>query len=172
MDAQAKGFSLLHNYWCNLFNERALNGAFNKGRPYAIASLITICLTLAYFWFFIASEFINSLFVKKLMQGLALFSLALTCFLFTPLHDEIINIAGFPAMVALALAIWGLYGSKEQKLGTLGLFCLVLFFVNGSIYYTTHFIEYLPIIQKFTILCFIFWICLVSWNRYKTRLLS
>ena len=50
----SKGFSWLHNYWCNLLNENAINGQPNAGRTYAMAGMLLLYLSLGWFWYFFA----------------------------------------------------------------------------------------------------------------------
>jgi hypothetical protein len=48
-DPNAKGFSWLNNYWCNLLNENAMNGQHNSARPMAVTAMAVLGLTLAGF---------------------------------------------------------------------------------------------------------------------------
>jgi len=48
-DISSKGFSWMNNYWCNLLNEKAMNGEYNTARPFAIAGMLLLCISMAAF---------------------------------------------------------------------------------------------------------------------------
>src|SRR5829696_8591889 len=50
-DKRSIGFSWLNNYWCNLVNEKAINGQVNIAQPLAIFAMFILGLSLAVFWY-------------------------------------------------------------------------------------------------------------------------
>jgi hypothetical protein len=46
VDIDSKGFSWLHNYWCNLLSVTAINKQHNAARPLAITGMVVLTLTL------------------------------------------------------------------------------------------------------------------------------
>ena len=50
-DLQAKGFSWLHNYWCNLTATIAKNGMPNPAQPVALTAQFVLCIGLLFFWY-------------------------------------------------------------------------------------------------------------------------
>ena len=48
-DKAAPGFDWVHNYWCNLMNERAGNGQLSASRPIALSAMGVLCVTMGLF---------------------------------------------------------------------------------------------------------------------------
>jgi ABC-type uncharacterized transport system permease subunit len=49
-DKNAIGFDWANNYLCNLFNEKAVNGASNPARFWAISGMFLLCTSIALFF--------------------------------------------------------------------------------------------------------------------------
>jgi hypothetical protein len=49
-DKNSFGFSWIHNYWCNLLNDNAINGQSNTAQPIALTAMFILCVTLTLFW--------------------------------------------------------------------------------------------------------------------------
>lgn len=165
-DKAGKGFSWLQNYWCNLLNERAINGALNAGRPYAMAGMLLLCLSLGWFWYCFAlyMPFKKSHRISMQLSGVS--SMCFAFFIFSSWHDAIINIAVVFAMIALAGTFVGLYKMKWWKLFAFGIFNLLLVTINNWLYYGGG-LFYLPVVQKITFGLFLLWVCLMSFNLYR-----
>jgi hypothetical protein len=161
-DSASKGFSWLHNYWCNLLNENGINGEYNPGRYFAITGMLVLCVSMAFFWFQFAKLIPFNNQFKIAMQASAIASACCGFFLFTRYHDTIINITGLLAFIALAGTFAGLYKTGWRKLFWLGIFNIVLIAINNLIYYNKPYIAYLPVVQKITFAFFLVWICLIN----------
>ena len=46
LDQNQSGYSLLHNYWCDLLDATAYNGQINIGRYFAMAAGMLACIAL------------------------------------------------------------------------------------------------------------------------------
>ncbi|MDQ6813985.1 MAG: hypothetical protein M3040_09620 [Bacteroidota bacterium] len=160
-DKTSKGFSWANNYWCNLLNENAINGAVNPARPVAITAMVTLGATLSIFWFLFGRivHFTKLSRFAITLSGLA--SMVTTMFLFTPYHDSVINIAGVLGLVALTYTFIGLYKNKWYQLFKMGFINIILIIVNNILYHTG-LLKYLPVVQKITFLFFLVWICLID----------
>lgn len=170
VDRHAKGFSWLHNYWCDLLQARAENGEQNMARPMAIIAMSVLCISIALFWFLIPPLFTLPSFFKSLIQYSGIGSMAVLVFLKADFHDIIINIAGISGLIAISGTLAGLYKNHSYTLLTLGSICLFLLFVNNYIYYTKHRIEWLAVIQKISFIFFLVWFSLVAIRLFqKTR---
>ena len=90
-------------------------------------------------------------------------------FLFTSLHDYIINIASLFGLIALTGTFIGLKKMRWTKLFWMGIFIVILIGLNNFLYYKNGLIFYLPIVQKITFLYFLLWVCLISINLYNKR---
>lgn len=164
----AKGFSWIHNYWCNLLNYEAINGAHNTARPVAIAAMIVLCISLAAFWYYFPACTDLPAWFRKAIRISGVAGMAIALLLFANLyHDAVINIAGIAALVALLGTAIGIYRNKWYGLFWFGIICALLIGVNNYIYYTGSGLLYLPVIQKITFLCFLLWICLINIKMYS-----
>jgi hypothetical protein len=165
-DKAGNGFSWLHNYWCNLMNQTAINGEPNAGRPYAVAGMLVLCLSLGWFWYSFALYMPFKKAGKMSMQFSGVSSMCIAFFIFTSMHDAVINIAALFALVALTGTFVGLYKMKWRKLFLFGIFNLMLVVVNNYLYYGGG-LSYLPVVQKITFVFFLWWICMVSYRLFS-----
>jgi len=159
-DLQAKGFSWLHNYWCNLLNEQAINGARNTGRPVAMAGMIVLCISLATFWFYYPVK----PGIPRKLQWLIRISgpLAMGTALFITVfdHDGVTNMASLLGLIAVTGTLIILYKTKQTWLFRLGLLNLLLGGVNNLFYYTPSLLYLLPVVQKISFAAVLGWIWL------------
>ena len=164
----AKGFDWQNNYWCDLTDAVARNGAENTARPVALAAMVILCFSLAVFWYHVPTLAANTR-DGRIIRYAGILSMLITLFLFTGLHDVVINVAGSLGIVALALTYNGLYKSGLYVLFTYGLVCLVAIFANYIIYQTGAGKSYLPVVQKITFLLFLSWIGVVNIYVYRRK---
>lgn len=161
------GFSLLDNYWCNLLNEKALNGLPNESRPYAVAAMLVLSCSLLFFWWqFVA--IVN--WSKPVKQGIQISgTLSSFSMLFLPFgnHDLVINLSALFGGIAMVLVIIALRRMNMLSLYRTGLFNLVLIGINNIVYYSEKMLWMLPLVQKISFLFFICWISLTSLVIFK-----
>lgn len=164
------GFSWIHNYWCNLLDERSINGMPNTARPIALAAMLVLCVSLAIFWW----QFPNHTRLRKpyrlsiqIFGSLAMINALL---LLTPLnHDLVINISsGFGLLATLGTMI-GLYRNGWRLLFYFGLFNLGMVIANNILYYNSGLAEYLPVVQKISFFSFLLWICLICTKQLRSE---
>ena len=170
VDKNSKGFSWTNNYWCNLLNENAMNEQHNSARPLAMAAMFVLCLTLAIFWYIfpkITDLKKSSRLIIQISGGLAM---AIGMFLFTDLHDTIVNVASLCGLVATVGTFIGLHKLKWTKLFGLGILNLTLVVLNNILYYGDGLKLFLPVVQKITFLFFLLWICLITINLYRRQI--
>jgi hypothetical protein len=166
-DVHSKGFSWQHNYWCNLLNDRAMNGDYNQGRFAAVAAMIILAISLLSFWIISADLLQFSRRLKTIILISGLLSMALLPFLSTSLHDTIINGSGFFGLVAMAGIYTGIYKNGWYGLFSFGILNLLLIGLNNYIYYSEMFFYFLPVVQKVTFLSVLMWICSVNVRLYQ-----
>jgi hypothetical protein len=170
IDRNSKGFSWTQNYWCNLLNEYAINGAPNPAKPIALTAMVVLCLSLIIFWYQFP-EWTGLKTPQRLVIKVSGFlSMAIGLFVFTGLHDTVTNVAGVFGVIALTGTLIGLWKIGWKKLFYMGIFSLVLVGVNNLLYYTPGLIIYLAVVQKITFLYFLLWICLVNITWLKQPL--
>ena len=170
VDKNSKGFSWTNNYWCNLLNENAMNEQHNSARPLAMAATFVLCFTLAIFWYIfpkIIDSKKSSRLIIQISGGLAM---TIGIFIFTDLHDTIVNVASLCGLVATVGTFIGLHKLKWTKLFGLGILNLILVVLNNILYYGDGLKLFLPIVQKITFLFFLLWICLITINLYRIQI--
>lgn len=157
-DRRSIGFSLLHNYWCNLLNVVALNGELNRGRVFAVAAMFVLGFTLFVFWYLVTQILPFSRQGKLVLTGCGLGSALAVLLLPFGSHDITLNIAGLLGLSALVMTLFMLRRLKETGLAVFGWLNLILVLLNNVVYYTSALLRFLPMVQKVTFLAFILWI--------------
>ncbi len=172
VDAQSPGFSWMNNYWCNLLNEYAVNGQYNPAKPVAIAGMLTLCITLAVFWYLFPLYIKAAKASRSVIQGSGILSMVIILFLFTGMHDMVINLASLFGLIALLGVFLELYRNRWYGLCWFGIFNLLLVALNNYVYYTEGFITYLPLIQKISFASFLLWFCWIDVRLYRMSVFS
>lgn len=172
LDHNAIGFSWMHNYWCNLLNQYALNGQPNTARPIAFAAMAILCTTVACFWWLFPSMMEIKGLRRNFIRTAGVLCMLISVFIFTGYHDLVINAAGIFGLAAMAGTLAGLLKGGMKKLFWFGIANLLLVGLNNILYYNKDLIYYLPIVQKISFASFLIWIITISLspgklNRYK-----
>ncbi|WP_276486050.1 hypothetical protein [Paraflavitalea pollutisoli] len=166
-DPQSGGFSVLHNYWCELLSPQAANGAANPGWRVAMTAMILLCLSLAVFWWQVPILFGSCLAHKICIRGAGVISMAITPFLSSRHHDLVITLASIPGIDALMTTFLAFYKDRRYRLVILGAGCLGMIGVNNYVYYTGYGLYALPVLQKATFLLVMIWMSWVTWLVYR-----
>ena len=167
IDKSSIGFSWTNNYWCNLLNEKAINGQPNSARAIAMTGMFVICLTLSFFWLVSSTYMSIRRSLKLIIQISGALAMTTALLLFTGFnHDTIINLASSFGVAATSGTLIGLYKSKWFGLFYFGLLNILLVGLNIYVYHTNGFIIYLPVIQKISFAIFLIWICSISLSLY------
>ncbi len=171
-DPHEPGFSIINNYWCNLMNKEAINGEINKGRAFAFAGMVFLCVSLAIFWWVFPQHTKLKKGLRQLIRICGLISMCIPVFLISVLpHDELINLASFFGLVAVGGTLAGLKKEGWTFLFYFGVFNLVLVALNNFLYYSEDLISALPLVQKISFLSFLLWficICIRTGKEKKT----
>lgn len=161
------GFSWSNNYLCNLMGEYALNGTKNGSRIPAIMSVMILGIGIGYFFFVFPSYFQLRTIWKYVIRFLGVFSMVFAIFLFTDYHDLVLNIAGVMGVVAIIGTFTALKRNNSYGVLWLGAFSSLLLAFNAYSYYTGVLINWLPFIQKFSIVLFLLWIVSMNIIYYR-----
>ena len=167
VNQSAKGFSWMHNYWCDLLETHAENGQPNTARTTAIIAMSVLCISIALFWYFIPGLFTFKPIFKKIIQYTGILSMVILVFLQADFHDIVINISGALGIIAITGTMIGLYKNHFYILFVTGLLCVFLFFLNNYIYYSKQFIYYLAIIQKISFVLFLLWFSFMAIQLFQ-----
>jgi len=167
VDKTEKGFSLLHNYWCDLLADKAQNGQPNTAQPLAIGAMVLLCACLVLFWFYLPQLFDKTFKNSKTIQQSGISSMIISAFLFTDFHDTVINVAGALGVLALLLTFMNLYRAKFYKLFAVGVLCLMLCLLNYFIYETKIGLPLLAVTQKISFVLFLGWLGVIDFYIYQ-----
>ena len=167
VDKTAKGFSLMHNYWCDLLADKAQNDEPNTAQPIAISAMILLCASLLVFWYYLPKLFEPNGQYTKIIQRTGMASMVIPPFLFTNYHDTVINVGGGLGIIALLLTFINLYKSRFYKLFGVGVLCLTLCILNYFIYETKIFLSLLAVTQKASFVLFLGWLGVIDYCIYK-----
>jgi hypothetical protein len=158
VNPSATRFDWINNYWCTLFDKTAVNGQPNPARPFSIAGMFILWISLLIFFFRFSELLSTSAIWKKLIRISATVSLTFASLLFTRLHDFATTAASLTGIITLTGIIWGVSKSNLVFYKITGIICILLLAINNYIYYSGQFIIALPLIQKFTFLAVLLWI--------------
>jgi hypothetical protein len=167
-DKNAKGFSILHNYWCELLSDRAANGKYNPGGRVAIWAMGILCIALAVFWWITPRLFNPNRWYTICIGYAGILAMLITPFLSTKYHDLVINLASIPGITAMITTFVALYKNRWYKLFAFGIFSLMLIGLNNYVYYTGYWLYTLPVLQKVTFLLVMTWMSIITWLIYLT----
>ncbi len=166
-DLQAKGFSWLHNYWCNLTATIAKNGMPNPAQPVALTAQFVLCIGLLFFWYQLPRLFSEKP-IYKSIRYFGCSAILVGSLSFTSLHEWAINLGGLLGGVAIAITFIGLFKHQYRKIFYIGLFNLFWLGIDYFFYEMKTGIYYLPILQKIAVLFFLFWVMIVNFESKNT----
>lgn len=155
-DKQAPGFSWRHNYLSNLFDVAAVNGADNPARPWAVAGVFFLCAGLASFFVEFPRK-IPAPRPARIIKYAGLGAIICAFFTITPYHDVLLGCAGTLALFSMFYVTIFVFRSRLFYLKTLCLVCLLFFCACNYVYYTKHFLTFLPVMQKVNFLLLVSW---------------
>ena len=164
----SEGFDWVNNYWCNLMNEKGMNGQPNPACPYSIFAMTILCLSLMIFFVQFAEVFSKNKLWKWIIKIGGILSMISAIFISTKYHDLMTIISSCFGLFVVIGIIKEIYQSDLSFYKNSGVVCLLLLGLNNFIYYSTHFINWLPLIQKITFLIVLIWI--IGLNREIVKL--
>lgn len=162
----ATGYSWTNNYWCNLLNEKAINGQTNTARPIAVLAMLVLCLSLSAFWILFPALTQLKKYHRLLIQVAGTVCMLTSFLLLIRIdHDLAVNTSSLFGLIAMIGTLIALYQLKWKWLVAIGLFDLLLVALNNYLYHSNE-MMYLPIVQKFSFLSFLVWFSLISIKLY------
>jgi hypothetical protein len=169
-DHNSTGFSWKHNYWCNLLNDKAINGQPNLAQPVALSAMLILGVTLITFWLqFPAYTNLNQKY-RLTIQICGTLAMTIGFLLFTKIeHDLITNLASLFGLIAMTGTFIGLYKNNWKTLFYVGLLNIMLVVTNNVLYYNQDLIIALPLVQKITFATFLTWIACIDLKIYRMK---
>lgn len=163
------GFDWINNYWCNLMNENAMNEETNPARPFAILAMVILCFSLAVFFIQFAEAFSKNKRWKRTIQISGVISMIFTALIFTQHHDLMTIVSSVFGLFVVVGIVRELYLSEMVFFKLSGIICILLLALNNYIYYTTHALSALPLLQKITFAIVLLWIVGLNYKIILTK---
>lgn len=165
-NVQGDGFSLLHNYWCELMDPYARNGRWNPARPIALSAMAILCLSLTFYWYCLPDAFPTAGFRRIAIRSAGILSMLVAPFVFTHRHDAIVMTAGVFGMAAFTVSLWEMQRLRVRFLFALGACALALVLLCYYIFRSEWQLAALPLLQK---LAFLFCLLWFGWTSRDMR---
>ena len=154
--ATTVGYSWAHNFISSLFAARALNGAVNTARSYAILAMVPLSLSVgAMFWRI--STRVSSRVHRKTIEIAGIGSMVYGFLVVTRMHDLMVTIGLLFSLVALLATTHALYLERRWTLFGWGALCIAVSVVAAAMYYGNVFWGALPVMQK------AHWVVTIGW---------
>jgi hypothetical protein len=161
-DKNSIGYDWKHNYISNLFSDKAVNGSDNASRPWAVSGTFFYCASCALF-FIDFSRKIPAKAAAAIIRYCGVGSNAFAFLAVTPYHDTMVTIASTLALVTMFYITVFVFKSRLHLLKIVSTVCLLAFYSCNYIYYTRNYLEFLPVLQKLSLIITITWILLLQY---------
>lgn len=146
VDKNSVGYDWKNNYISNLFGEKAVNGAPNASRFWAVGGMIFLSASFALFFI----EFSNRIPAKgaaMIIKYVGAIGMLFTFLIATPLHDAMVTVASTMFLIGMFYITVFVLKSKLHLFKSLCVICLLIFYATLYLYGTGSF-KFLPIMQK------------------------
>jgi len=161
------GYSWTNNYWCNLLNEKAINGQANTARPVAVPAMFILGLSLSSFWILFPTLTQLKKYHRLLIQVTGTVCMLTSFLLLTSIdHDLTINTSSAFGLIAMLGTLIALYQLNWKWLFAIGFLDLLLVALNNYLYHSNEML-YLPVVQKLSFLSFLVWFSFIGINLYQ-----
>ncbi len=164
LDKNSAGFHWSNNFFSNLFLAKALNGAANPARVWALIGMLFNSIGYGLFFIHTARK-IPHQHTALVLKAVGIANMLFTFLIATPLHDSMVTVSSTLTMLGLFyITVFVL----RTKLHWLKIFCIVslLIFYSTLYLYGAGDWGLLAVMQKISFLCFMF---LVLAIEYFTR---
>ena len=172
VDTSAVCYSWTHNYLCDVIASEAHNCLPHPYYKIGLLAMICLCGGISMFFFFFTDWMRVKGFWKFIIRWMGLISMICAMLIFTELHNIMIAVASILALPALTGVFITLYRRRLFSYFSCGIMILILMLINNLIYYTDYMIEWLPQIQKISVLCVITWLSIMNWKFVELNLES
>ncbi|HLO53992.1 MAG TPA: hypothetical protein VK169_06885 [Saprospiraceae bacterium] len=168
-DLQSVGYDWIHNYWCNLMNDQAMNGQPNPAKPFAVVAMVILCISLLVFFMQFALVFEGGKIWGHIIKWNAILSMSFAMLMFTAYHDVMTMLSSIFGLFVVIGIIRAVYRSNLiiYKIG--GFLCILLLSINNYIYYSLNGIGVLPLVQKITFVVVLIWILGLNFEMVEMK---
>jgi hypothetical protein len=148
VDKNSVGYSWRDNYISNLFGEKAVNGAHNASRFWAIGGMIFLSAGFALF-FVDFSNRIPARGAATVIKYIGAGGMIFTFLIATPLHDTMVTIASTMFLIGMFYIAVFVLKSRPYLFKFLCVSCLLVFYYTLYLYGSGS-LKFLPVMQKIT----------------------
>jgi hypothetical protein len=156
-DKNSVGYDWGRNYLSNLFEAKAVNGADNASRPWAISGMLFLCVSFAFFFIEFPKK-ISSKNAAKVIRYCGVGAMLFAFLAVTPYHDTVITAASALALISMFYITVFVFKTKLHLLKILSIVLLLASYSCNYVYYTRSYVEFLPVLQKIALVITIIWI--------------
>ena len=173
-DDMSVGFSWQHNYLSNLLNPIAVNGQENAARPWAVAGMLFLCAAMALSFFQFSKKIPVKGAANSIVRYAGIGAMVAAVFTGTPFHDLAVRVSGTLLMVSLFYITVFILKSKLNGLKVLAAAGMLLLYGTSFIYYSSTYLEILPVMQKLLLITVVIWLLSLEYftNRADFELAS
>jgi hypothetical protein len=157
-DPGRAGFSVVHNYWCDLLDETTYGGRHNPARPVALVATIVLCAGLSALWWRVATVFRAARGRAVVIRLAGVASGSIIPLLATRFHDATIDASGLLGAIAFLASMSVLGRQAGVSLPRLGWAALALALTSYLIWRTGRGLPALPLAQKAAFAAFLSWV--------------
>ncbi len=166
-DHATTGYRWTENYLTHLLGEKALNGMDNKGRHWAVASVLITSVTFGLF-FIDFSEKIPIKGISVVIKYLGVLLTILAVFVVFPaLHDMVINISSVITLLVFFYITVALFKSNLLWWKILSVLFLSFFYFACYLFFSGVCLRYMPLVQKLFHVCEYSWVLGLSYTTSK-----
>lgn len=158
------GYSWAHNFISSLFAPRALNGAPNPARAFAIPAMLALCFSLAVVFWRLSRQF-HSRAHRKTIEIAGIGAMVYSLLVVTPMHDLMVDIGLLFTFAALFATTHALYLERRGALFLWGAGCIALAVLSAAMYYGHLLYGLLPVVQKVSLAACIGWLLCAYYAR-------
>ncbi len=150
-DPDSVGFVWSKNFFSNLFQEKALSGAPNPGRVWALIAMAVHCIGDGLF-FIRMSRVIAEKHTKWVLRVIGYGNIAFNFMIATPLHDAMVTISSTLSLLGLFYITVVILRSQLHLLKVCCVVCMLLFYYTLFLYGTGDW-GLLAVMQKVALVC-------------------
>lgn len=162
-DENSVGFNWQHNYLSNLLNPVAVNRQYNAAQPWAVAGMLFLCIAVTAF-FVRFSKKMPQKGAENVVKYAGAGSMVFAVFAATPYHDLAVRLSGTLLMLSSFYITVFLFMSRLHLLKILSALTLLMLYICSFIYYTSTFLEILPIAQKVNLMLSVGWVLALEYG--------
>jgi hypothetical protein len=145
-DKNTTGFSFTKNFISNLFGSKALNGAHNPSRIWALLAMLILPFTYALFFSSMAKKIPNTK-IANIVKYAGLANIFCTFLIVTALHDLMLNISITLFWSNIVFITAFIFKTRLWVFKILCIICVLIFYYSIFLWATNNWVL-LPILQK------------------------